>query len=88
MKAFTFADVYHARTQYPRLFVVDRADLISAPLQWQAQGLQQTATGYGAKLTTIYLIQYEGRRYRIYATCYGNASSSWFTAKGTRIYID
>ena len=60
--------------------------LIHSPLEWQKRGLQQTRTGYGAKLTTQNKALYNGRLYRIYCTCYGNAGTAWFKAKG-QMYI-
>ena len=64
-----------------------RGDLVDSPLDWQRLGLQQTATGYGAKLTTCWKIHFEGKLRRIYATCYGNAASCWFTFKGQRVFV-
>jgi len=62
-------------------------DLIEAPLQWQREGRQQTATGYGAKLTTSRKIRFNGKEYRIYCTCYSNSGTCWFTVKGRRINV-
>lgn len=64
-----------------------RTDLVSHPLAWQKLGLQQTATGYGSKLVTEWMISYCGKLYRVYATCYSNAASHWFVAKGRKIFI-
>ncbi len=62
-------------------------ELIDAPLPWQKRGLQQTATGYGAKLTSRRKIQFHGKLYRLYVTCYGNAGSAWFKTQGRTIYV-
>lgn len=70
------------------LFADWQTELIDAPLDWQKQGLQQTATGYGNKLTTRHKINFNGKEYRLYATCYSNAASIWFTVKGQRIYVN
>ena len=61
--------------------------LIYSPLPWQKRGLQQTASGYGAKLTSCYKIKYNNRLYRVYHTCYSNSSSAWFVAKGQKRYL-
>ena len=61
--------------------------LIDAPLSWQKLGIQETASGYGKKLTTSYKIAHNGRLYRVYASCYGNAGSLYILAKGQRIYL-
>jgi len=49
--------------------------------------LQETASGYGAKLTTRRKIRYSGRLYRVYCTIYGNAGSCWICCKGEKIFF-
>lgn len=66
----------------------DVQDLIDAPLDWQKRGLQQTASGYGSKLTSRYKIHFEGKEYRLYVTIYGNAGSTWFRVRGRKIFVD
>lgn len=63
-------------------------DLIDAPLWWHEQGLQQTASGYGRRLTSRYKIDFNGKQYRLYTTIFSNAGSTWFKVKGRTIYID
>jgi hypothetical protein len=58
-----------------------------APLWWQKQGLQQTTTGYGAKLTSSKMVFFRGKWRRIYITCYGNAGSAWIETRGERFYL-
>lgn len=65
----------------------DVADLIDEPLGWQQRGLQQTASGYGSKLTSRYKIDFEGKLYRLYVTQYGNAGSTWFRVCGRKIFV-
>jgi len=81
MKYFTKADLWN------KSLAASYYDLVDCPLEWQKRGLQQTSTGYGAKLTSRYKIHFEGKLRRIYHTCYGNASSAWFIFDGGRIYI-
>lgn len=87
MKEFTEKDlVPHAGSV--GLFLGDmHKELVRDELPWQKRGLQQTASGYGAKLTSSFKISFEGKLYRLYHTCYGNASSCWFTVKGRKIYV-
>ncbi len=66
----------------------DTAELIDNPTQWQKMGLQQTASGFGARLNTGRSIQFEGRAYRLYCTQYSNAGSVWFKSKGRTIYVN
>lgn len=81
MKVFTADDVRNGRIP------VDIGDLVYSPLSWQLRGLQQTNSGYGAKLTSFHKINYNGRLYRLYQTCYGNCASSWFRCRGRKIFV-
>ena len=89
MKNFTASDVQNPESSFPKIYLGEYAsELIDSPLWWHRQGLSQTASGYGAKLTSRYKISYEAREYRLYATCYGNAASTWFKVKGRKIFVD
>lgn len=57
------------------------------PLWWHEQGLHQTASGYGQRLTTRYKIRHNGRLYRVYATCISNVSSLWIISLGVKLHI-
>lgn len=85
MKNFTQADLV---TGSVVTIYVNTEDLVDAPLPWQEAGLQQTASGYGSKLTSRYKINYEGKLRRLYVTQYGNAGSTWFAIKGKKIFIN
>lgn len=85
MKAFTSSDV--KRGGLPTIYA-EKEELIDSPLDWQRQGLQQTATGYGRKLTSRYKIRYNGKDYRLYATCFSNAASHWFITFGEKVYVN
>jgi hypothetical protein len=58
--------------------------LVERPLQWQRAGLQQTATGYGSKLTTSRMLQHGGRLCRVYCYCYSNSGTCYVIIKGDR----
>ena len=68
---------------FPGYQVVDK------PLPWQEQGLQQTASGYGAKLTSRRCVKLPGenRLHRVYITRFGNAGSAWITYKGRKLHL-
>ena len=83
MKNFTEADLQNGNYLY-----ADSTDLVDSPLWWQLKGLQQTASGYGKKLTTHWKISFNGKLYRVYATCFGNVASCWFTVKRRHIFVD
>lgn len=44
--------------------------LLYHPLWWHTQGIQETATNYGRKLTTPYKVEHNGRLYRVYCRCF------------------
>jgi hypothetical protein len=54
------------------------------PLWWHKQGLQQTASGYGNKLATAWMLRREGEKVwrRVYAVCWSNAASHYVLIKG------
>ncbi len=87
MKTFTKRDVNSPDSEYPRIYC-EISDLVDDPPDWMKQGLQQTASGYGRRLNTGRKIHYCGRLYRLYATCYSNVASVWFTVKGVKIYVN
>lgn len=52
------------------------------PLWWQQRGLSYTATGYGSRIPTVYMVQWQGRWRRVYAACFGNAASTYIGKAG------
>lgn len=57
-------------------------------LEWQRLGLQQTASGYGRKLTTPYLLDTgDGKQRRVYAICYSNVASHYVLIKGQMLFL-
>ena len=69
------------------IYITSTDNLLYVPLDWQKRGLQQTASGYGAKLTSSYKISFEGKLYRLYVTQYGNVGSTWFRVRGCKIFV-
>jgi len=88
MKHFTESDISRPESDFPHIYLGEyRDNLADCPLWWHTQGLSQTATGYGAKLTSRYKIHFEGKLYRLYTICFSNAGTTYFTVKGRRIYV-
>lgn len=46
-----------------------------APTWWQLQGLQFTATGYGARIPTEYMVLLNGKWRRVHCRIYSNAGT-------------
>jgi hypothetical protein len=65
----------------------EKKDLIVKELYWQKLGLQQTATGYGSKLSTRYMLKIGNRLYRVYCACYSNSGSCYIIKKGKMLHL-
>jgi len=52
-----------------------------------SKALGMNAQGYGSKITTIYKVPFNGRLYRVYATCFSNVASHWILSKGKKLFI-
>lgn len=52
-------------------------DVMEAPLSHHKRGLSYTATGYGNRIPTVYMVKWQGKWRRVYAACYGNAASTY-----------
>ena len=87
MKTFSNNDILDQDTPFPRI-QAEISELISCPLSWQILGLQQTASGYGRKLVNSCKINFEGKLYRLYTTCFSNCGSTWFTVRGKKIFVN
>ncbi len=85
-KNFTDADLQPHAGHFGLFVTTD--ELIDAPLDWQKQGLSETASGYGSRLTSTRKIMFNGRVYRLRVTQYGNAGSVWFKAGGRKIFVN
>jgi len=93
MTKFTVQNVvevksYLSNSSYKKINC-DKEDLIISQLDWQKRGFQQTASGYGSKLTTQYYINFEGFNYRVYCRCFSNSGTCYIkTKKYGEIIID
>ena len=65
-----------------------REDFIYTPLWWHTKGLQQTASGYGAKLVTPYKVLYDGKLRRVYRMCFSNIGSLYVMQGKNKVIID
>ena len=51
-------------------------------------GLQQTATGYGEKLSTDWMVRHNGRDKRVYCVCHSNIGTLFIISKGKQEIVD
>lgn len=68
--------------------IINKSLLIKRETDWQLDGRSQTASGYGSKLMTRYMANFEGKLRRIYAICYSNVASLYIMRKGERIWVE
>ena len=64
-------------------------DFIVSTAQVDAPKSNQSATGYGKKIPTTWVACcLDNRVRRVYAICYGNASSLYVIVQSKRVFID
>lgn len=60
-------------------------EYVDRPLWFHTAGLQQTASGYGRKLTSPRMVKLpDGRLRRVYVTQFSNAGTAWIVLDGVR----
>lgn len=53
-------------------FLTREVPVKHSPLEWQKRGLQFTASGYGSRIPTEYMIKVDGRWRRVYCCICSN----------------
>ena len=53
-------------------FATIAVDAIEKPLWWQQRGLMYTASGYGSRIPTPYMVKFNGKLRRVYCCIYSN----------------
>lgn len=54
----------------------------------EPRAFRGSATGYGPKIPTDYLIKYEGRWRRVYVMVYSNSGSAYIIVNGAEVFLD
>lgn len=57
------------------------------PMPHHFRGLQYTATGYGRKIPTEWMILFRGRNYRLYCCCYSNVGTCYIVVGGEWLVV-
>lgn len=81
MKLFNESDILRDH------IYAEHSELVNAPMWWHTAGKTETRTGYGKRLNSGLKINFNGRLYRIYVTCFSNAGTAWFVSKGRKIVV-
>lgn len=51
-------------------------------LPWQRAGLSYTATGYGPRIPSSFMVRYNNKWRRVYVACFGNAGTAYLGKPG------
>lgn len=70
--------------------VTDQREMLLTKIKvlwWQAQGLSYTASGYGKRIPSRYMVRFNNRWHRVYVTIYSNIGTAYIVSKGVRIVV-
>ena len=62
-------------------------DAIERPLAWQLLGLQFSASGYGRKIPSRYMVRLNNKWRRVYHAIWGNIGTAYVTDKSGKWLI-
>ena len=65
-----------------------QVECLTKPLWWQDRGLSFTATGYGKRIPTRHLIQFNGRWRRVYCCIFSNIGTLYIGKLSDRNTVD
>lgn len=65
-----------------RLIDEQELEATYSPLWWHEQGLSYTASGYGKRIPTAWVVKYKGKTRRIYCRHYSNAGTLYLGKLG------
>lgn len=63
-------------------------ETIEAPMRWQELGLSYTASGYGSKIPTRYMVKHNNRMKRVYCALYGNSGTCYIIHGAKKLTIE
>ena len=63
-------------------------DVKISPMYHHINGLSFTASGYGRKIPTQYMVNLGNRWHRVYCVIYSNIGSIYIISKGERYLVD
>ena len=83
---FTDAQLKHCCSHNEGLHITQR-DRLWSPLWFHERGLQETASGYGRKLHTPYMLCVGKRLYRVYCCIFSNSGTRYIQWRGHDIIV-
>lgn len=64
------------------------ANVKTSPLPWQLAGLAYTASGYGERIPTLYMV-WNGKRWqRVYCCIFSNSGTCYIIRRGIKTVVD
>ena len=67
----------------------DAPSVRSSPLWWQEQGLSYTASGYGAKIPTQWMVRTIDQKWRrVYCAIYSNIGTTYIVQGGEKVIVN
>ena len=69
-------------------FCTIAVDCKENPLPWQLMGLQYTATGYGSKIPTQYMVKFNDKWRRVYCMIYSNNGTLYIGKRSDNLIIN
>ncbi len=77
------------QTQTGPTYVAESFDAKISELRWQTLGLSYTASGYGKKIPSRYVVRIHGEKTwrRVYVTQYSNSGTHWITRNGEPFHV-
>ena len=80
-----FASPYaDPRDQYQ----TQKVEVIEKPLEWQKRGLTYTATGYGKRIPTKWMVRVNGKLRRVYVAVYSNNGTAYIGKLSDRYFVN
>ena len=67
---------------------ITEKQLITKELWWQKRNQMPTATGYGKKIPTIYMVKHSGRIYRIYTCIFRNIVTNYIIKNKKEVIVN
>ena len=72
----------------PCTYLSEPYEYVDRPLAWHLAGRQQTASGYGKRLTSSRCVRLaDGRIRRVYVSQWANAGTAWIIVDGRRLIV-
>jgi hypothetical protein len=90
MKAYINGSTWGENGEYSCSFT-QSVEIKEKPLWWQEKGLSYTATGYGARIPTQYIVKFNGKWRRVYCRIYSNSGTLFIgqlKPVGERLIVD